>query len=159
MTTQFVPEESGEIVFESKLKLRDVDEILLQGAIGETTSVALTTKKFNLNGWSAIFPVLDEYKVDGEIAFDGLSVELVEGVSNQFGGRISLHGVGVNVLEAGQVRLRGTILGEGKRIRTQGLKALVGGVVLGIKGEIEEFLDEGRFDLEIATQGEAHLAR
>ena len=155
MTTQFVPEESGEIVFESKLKLRDVDEILLQGAIGETTSVALTTKKFNLNGWSEIFPVLDEYKVDGEIAFDGLSVELVEGVPNEFGGRISLHGVGVNVLESGQVRLRGTILGEGNRIRTQGLKALVGGVVLGIKGGIEEFLDEGRFDLEIATQGEA----
>lgn len=32
MTTRFVPEESGEIVFESKLKLRDIDEILLQGA-------------------------------------------------------------------------------------------------------------------------------
>ena len=47
MTTRFVPEESGEIVFESKLKLRDIDEILLQGAIGETTSVAVTTRKFN----------------------------------------------------------------------------------------------------------------
>ena len=54
MTTRFVPEESGEIVFESKLKLRDIDEILLQGAIGETTSVAVTTRNFNLKGRSRI---------------------------------------------------------------------------------------------------------
>ena len=154
MTTQFIPKESGEIVFESKLKLRDIYEILLRGAIGETTSVAVTTTNFNLKGWSEFFPVLEEYKVDGAIAFDGLSVELVDGAPNQFGGRISLGGVGVNVSEAGQVRFRGTILGEGNRIRTQGLKALAGGVVIGIKGAIEDLLGEGRFDLEIATQGE-----
>ena len=155
MTTRFVPEESGEIVFESKLKLRDIDEILLQGAIGDTTSVAVTTTNFNLKGWSEIFPVLEPYAVDGVIAVEGLGVELVEGAPSQFGGRISLRGVGLSVPNAGQVRLRGTILGEGNRIRTQGLKALVGGVVIGIKGAIEDPLGEGRFDLAIATQGEA----
>jgi len=155
MTTRFVPEESGEIVFESKLKLRDIDEILLQGAIGETTSVAVTTTNFNLKGWSQFFPVLEEYKVDGVMAFEGLGVELVDGAPSQFGGQISLRGVGFTVPEAGQVRLRGTILGAGNRIRTQGLNALVGGVVIGIKGAIEDPLGEGRFDLEIVTQGEA----
>ena len=35
VTTRFVPEESGEILFESQLKLRNIDEILLQEAIGE----------------------------------------------------------------------------------------------------------------------------
>ena len=155
MTTRFVPKESGEIVFESKLKLRDIDEILLQGAIGETTSVAVTTTNFNLKGWSQFFPVLEEYKVDGVMAFDGLGVELVDGAPSQFGGQLSLRGVGFTVPEAGQVRLRGTILGEGNRIRTQGLNALVGGVMIGIKGAIEDPLAEGRFDLEIVTQGEA----
>lgn len=35
VTTRFVPEESGEILFESQLKLRNIDEILLQEAIGD----------------------------------------------------------------------------------------------------------------------------
>ncbi|MBJ20508.1 MAG: DUF748 domain-containing protein [bacterium] len=157
MTTRFVPEESGEIVFESQLKLRNIEEILLQGALGETTSIAVTTTDFNLKGWSEVLPVLAEYEADGVIAFDGVGVELIDGVATRFGGRISLRGVGLSVPDAGRVRLRGSILGEGTRIRTKGLKAHLAGATIGIEGTVEDPIGEGRFDLAIQTIGEAEV--
>ncbi len=157
MTTRFVPEESGEIVFESRLRFRDINEILLQGTISETTSIALTTTNFDLKGWSEVFPVLAKYEADGIIAFDGIGVELIDGSPSQLGGRISLRGVGLSVPEAGRVRLRGSILGEGTRIRTKGLKALVAGATLGIKGTVEDPLGAGGFDLAIQTIGDAEV--
>ena len=155
MTTRFVPEESGEIVFESKLKLRNIDEILLQGAIGETTSVALTTSNFNLKGWSEVFPVLEPYDANGMIRFEGIGVELVNGSPSQFGGQIAIRGVGLTVPDAGRLRVRGSILGEGTRIRTKGLRVLVGGATVGIKGAVEDPLGTGDFNLSIKTLGEA----
>lgn len=157
MTTRFVPEESGEIVFESKLKLRDIDEVLLQGAIGKTTSVAVTTTSFNLKGWSEVFPILEKYEADGSISFDGIGVELIDGSPNQFGGRIALNGIGLTVPDAGRLRLRGALLGEGTRVRTQGLKALIAKATIGIEGAIDDPLGEGRFDLAIETIGDAEV--
>ncbi len=157
MTTRFMSEDSGEIIFESKLKLRDIDEILLQGVIGETTSISVTTPRFNLKGWSEVLPVLAEYEADGVIALDGVGVELIDGAPSRFGGRIALRGVGLTVPDAGRVRLRGSILGEGTRIRTKGLKALVAGATVGIQGAVEDPFGEGRFDLSIQTIGEVEV--
>jgi hypothetical protein len=153
MTTRFVPEESGEIIFESKLKLRNIDEILIQGSIGETTAVAVSMTNFNLKGWSEVFPMLAPYEADGVVSVDGLGVEWADGAPSQFGGRVLLRGVGFTVPNAGRVRLRGTILGEETRIRTKGLKALVEGTTIGIKGAIEDPLGVGSFDLSVETIG------
>jgi hypothetical protein len=155
MTTRFVPEESGEIVFESKLKLRNIDEILLQGAIGETTSIAVTTSNFNLKGWSEVFPALAPYNANGMIRFEGIGVELVDGSPSQFGGKIAIRGIGLTVPEAGRLRMRGSILGEGTTIRTKGLRVLVAGATVGIKGVVEDPLGVGKFDLSVKTLGEA----
>lgn len=158
MVTRFVPEkDSGDVIFESSLKLRDIDEILLQGAIGETISVALTTSMINLKGWEEVFPVLAPYEVDGSLAFEGIGTTLVEGSPEEFGGRIAMRGIGLTIPDSGRLRLRGAILGEGKRIRTKGLKALVGGATIGFKGTVEDPLGEGRFDLSIESHGDSEV--
>ncbi len=50
IVTEFVPDESGVIVFESRIKLRHVDEILLRGLVGDSISVAITPPSFELDG-------------------------------------------------------------------------------------------------------------
>ena len=157
LSTRFVPEESGEIVFESRLKLRDADGILLQGAIGKTTLIALTAPDFDLAGWAEVFPAIAEYEATGVVALDGLSVELIEGSPSRFGGRISLRGIGLSVPDAGRIRLRGSIVGEETRIRTQGLRALIAGATIAIKGSVEEPLGPGIFDLEIESSGDVEV--
>jgi hypothetical protein len=157
MTTKFLPEASGEIVFESRVKLRDIDELLLQGAVGKSTSVAVTTSNFNLKGWSEVLPVLEPYAPDGIVSIEGLGVELTEGAPTQFGGRITLRGVGVTIPDAGQVRLRGSFLGEGRSVRTNGLQALMGGMTLGIDAKVEDPLQDARFELVMKSVGDAEV--
>jgi len=157
LTTRFIPEESGEVVFESKLELRNIDEILIQGAMGESTSITVSMTDFNLEGWSEVFPALAVYDADGVISIDGLGVEWAEGAPQRFGGRIFFRGVGLTLPEAGRVRLRGTILGEETRIRTKGLKARLEGATIGIKGAIEDPLGAGEFDLAVETLGETEV--
>jgi len=157
MTTKFMPEESGEIVFESRVKLRDIDQILLQGAVGKSTSVAVTTSNFNLKGWSEVLPILEPYAPDGLISLEGIGVHMVEGAPTEFGGRFSLRGVGFTIPDAGQVRLRGSILGEGRTIRTKGLQVLMGGVTLSIDAKVEDPLKDARFDLAVQSVGDAEV--
>lgn len=156
LATRFVPEASGETVFEGRLALRDVDEILLQGAVGERTRVALSTTSVELEGWSELLPALAPYDAEGRLSAEGVGVELVDGVPRSFGGRIALRGVGFRPPDVSEpVRLRGAIVGEGNRIRTKGLKALVGGATVAIEGAIEDPLGEGAFDLALATRDDA----
>ncbi len=151
---RFVPEQTGEIVFEAKVALRDIDEVLIQGTIADSTTVAVTTTDFDLEGWESILPVLAPWSARGKVAFEGLAVELIDGEPRRFGGRLAMRGIALTVPDAGRVQLRGTIVGEETRIRTKGLKAKLGPAIVGIKGVIEDPLREGRFDLAIATEGE-----
>lgn len=151
---RFVPEETGEIVFEANVAFRDIDEILVQGAIGDSTTVAVTTTDFDLEGWESILPVLAPWSSRGKIALDGLAVELIDGEPRQFGGRLLMRGIALTIPDAGRVQLRGTIVGEETRIRTKGLKAKLGPAVISIQGAIEDPLREGRFDLAIETVGD-----
>lgn len=153
LATRFVPEKTGETVFEGRLDLREVPGILIQGTMAEKTSIALTTPEFDLAGWSEVFPSLAPYAPDGKVVFEGLSAELVEGSAKRFDGRLALRGTGVSVPDAGRVRLRGAIVGDGTRIRTQGLRALIAGATVGIEGSIEDPFGAGRFDLAVETLG------
>lgn len=157
--TRFVPKKDGVVVFESRLALRDADEILIQGTIAETTSVAVTTSRFDLTGWSEVFPVLEPYAANGLIAIEGLGVEWGEARPRRFGGRLELRGVGVTLPGAGSVRLRGAIVGEGERIATRDLRALVGGATIGLDASIEDPLDTGRFEVALRTREEVEVNR
>ena len=151
---RFVPEKTGEIVFEADVAFRDVDEILVQGAIADSTTVAVTTTDIDLEGWQEILPVIGPWSTRGKVALDGLAVELVGGEPRQFGGRIAIRGVALTIPDAGRVQLRGTIVAEETRVRTKGLKAKLGPAVIAIKGAIDDPLGEGRFDLAIQTAGD-----
>jgi hypothetical protein len=157
MVSKFVPDEKGEIVFESRIKLRDIDEILLQGLIGESVSVAVTTPTFDLDGWADLVPALEPYAPDGPIAFEGIGVELVDGSPTRFGGRLELRGVGLSVPDSGRLRLRGQLLGEGAAIRSKGLKALVHGLTLSIQCRVEDPLDQASFEIAIRSQAPAEV--
>jgi hypothetical protein len=50
MATDFTRDESGEIVFESRLKLRDINEILLHGASNDSASVDIKTSRSTAQG-------------------------------------------------------------------------------------------------------------
>lgn len=157
MASRFEPDAKGEIVFESRIKLHDIDEILLQGLVGESISVAVTTPTFELEGWSEVFPALASYAPAGSIAMEGLSVELIAGAPMRFGGRLRLGGVRLTLPETGRVRLRGQLLGEGTTLRTHGLEVLLGGVTLAVVGGIEDPLGGARYELEVRSVGTAEV--
>ncbi|MBC8188243.1 MAG: DUF748 domain-containing protein [Proteobacteria bacterium] len=75
MTTTFAPDASGEIGFESRIKLRDLDEILLQGAFGDSVSVAISSTSIALEGWSEVFPILAMDQPYGALLFDAIEIE------------------------------------------------------------------------------------
>ena len=50
MTSEFALGKSGELVFESRLKLRDVNEILRHGAVNDSTPVAVTISGLDRQG-------------------------------------------------------------------------------------------------------------
>jgi hypothetical protein len=155
MTTKFSSDQSGEIVFESRIKFRDINEILLQGAIRDSISVAVTISSLNLEHWSDVLPALEPYQLDGVIRFEGIGVELVEDSPGQFRGRIALENIGLSLPDAGRLRIRGAIVGEGSRIRTKGLSVLMGGMTIGINGNVEDPLNEARFELAVKSIGDA----
>lgn len=155
LTTRFESEESGEIVFESQIRFRNVDEILLQGAIGDSTSVSLTTPSFDLDGWSDVLPALDPYQLDGRIRLQGIGFERIEGSPHQLDGRIEFESVGLRVPGSGRLRIHGAILGDGTRIRTEALRVLVGGTTVGVDGWVEDLWNEARFQLALKSIGDS----
>jgi len=157
MVSRFSPDAKGETVFESRIKLHDVDEILLQGLMGESTSVVVTTPTFELEGWAEVFPALAPYAPAGPIAMEGVAVELVDGVPMRFGGRLQLGGVGLTLPAVGRVRLRGRLLGEGTTLRSEGLEMRLGGVTLAVAGRIGDPLDAAPYELEVRSMGTAEV--
>lgn len=155
MTTTFAPDASGEIGFESRIKLRDVDEILLQGAFGDSVSVAISSTSIALAGWSEVFPILKTYQPDGVLLFDAIEIESKGGSPARFRGRIGFEGVGLRLPERGRVRLAGSIRGEGERLRMDGMRLSVGGVTFALEGRIEDPLASRRFVISMESIGKA----
>jgi len=155
MTTNLSSGKSGEILFESRIKFHDINEILLQGAIGDSISVTLTLSDLNLEHWSDVLPMLEPYQLDGMVTFEGIRVELIDDSPDQFGGRMALKNVGLSVPGAGRLRIRGAILGEGSRIRTKDLRVLMGGMTIGISGNVDDPMSEAHFALAVKSIGEA----
>jgi hypothetical protein len=157
MVSKFAPDAKGEIVFESRIKLRDIDEILLQGRFGKSISVAATTPVFDVEGLSELMPALAPFAFEGPVAFEGLGLEWIEGVPSRFRGRLDLQGVGVSVPDAGRWGVSGQLLAEGTKIRTQGLKLKTRGLELSIRGEIDDPLGAARYALTFASVGTADV--
>ena len=74
IVTEFVPDESGVIVFESRIKLRHVDEILLRGLVGDSISVAITTPSFELDGMALRVSDGGQLRLHGRILSEAKTV-------------------------------------------------------------------------------------
>ena len=157
LTTKFVSEESGKIVFESRIRFRELNEILLQGAIGDSTSLAFTISTLDLDGWGDVLPVLEPYQLDGIVKLEGIVVELSKDSASRFGGTVELDDVGLSLPDAGRLRIRGAIVAEETRIRAEGLRVRMGGMTLGINGKVEDPFNEARFDLAAKSIGVAEV--
>jgi len=157
VVTDFMPDASGAIVFESRIKLRHVDEILLRGRAGDSISVAITIPSFELEGWSEVLPRLEPYSLAGRVAFEDLAIELAGGVPGRFGGRIEIEGVTLRVPDGADIRLRGRILGEGRSVRLEALKARSAGLVLEISGELIDPFGEAICELAVRSANKAEV--
>ncbi|MBY0400451.1 DUF748 domain-containing protein, partial [Myxococcota bacterium] len=69
LATKFESSEAGDLVFETRGLLNDINELALRGSVGAKTSVVLTTSSFSLEGWSGLLPALADYQPEGLIAF------------------------------------------------------------------------------------------
>ncbi|MFP6654947.1 MAG: AsmA-like C-terminal region-containing protein [Myxococcota bacterium] len=155
MTTTFSTGASGERQFESQIKFRDVNEILLRGELGEIRSIALTTPTINLSGWSELFPALAGMALGGSLSFDAVGFESSTEFPTRIKGRIALLNPTLEIPDVGQIGLAGIVHAADSRLSTQGLRLTVAGVTLGIEGTLEEPFDSGRFEFAIESIGES----
>lgn len=154
LTTEFARKRSGEIEFESRIKLRNLNEIFMQGAIGETSAVAISIPSFDLEGWGEVFPALEGLQPSGRISLDRLAIELVPGALSQCSGRMRFESLGLVFSETEKVQLAGAFLGVGTGFRAEDLRATVGGMTLGVEGGVDDPLGSRLFDFEIKSLGE-----
>ena len=155
LTTTFSTGSSGEIQFESRIKLRNINEILLRGAFGEATSIAMSVPGFDLVGWGEVFPALEAYSPGGRVSLDDLGIESTGDSPIRFRGRAVLDNLTVTIPNLGQVRLRGSVLGMGREIETKDLRLSLAGTTLGIRGKLSDPLDARHFDLAVESIGTA----
>ncbi len=155
LATKFSGDPSGGLAFESRGELNNINELLLRGAIGGKTSVAITSSSFDLKGWSGLVPSLAAHEPAGVVAFEGFSLERREGAKDRFGGRIALRTVDLSLPGAGRVRLRGNLVGAGERIEANALSATIHGLTLAIDGRVNDPLVDAKFELAAHSVGEA----
>lgn len=155
LVTKFESSESGELAFETRGPLNNINELVLRGTLGPKTTLALTTSSFDLKGWSGLLPVLADYQPEGVLAFEGLSLARSEGAKDRFGGRIALRSVDLTLPGSGRVRLKGTLDGAGERIDLNGVTATLHGLTLGLDGHVDDPLVDARFEVAAHSIGEA----
>lgn len=155
LATKFESRESGDLVFETRGPLNNLNELSLRGTLGEPTRLALTTSAFDLKGWSGLLPVLADYQPEGMLAFEGLSLVRADGARDRFGGRIALRNVDLTLPGSGRVRLKGTLDGVGERIDLAGVTATLHGLTLALEGHVDDPLVDARFELGAHSIGEA----
>jgi hypothetical protein len=154
LTTEFSRKSSGEIEFESRIKLRNLNEIILHGAIGEVSAVAISTPSFDLEGWAEVFPALESFHPSGRVSFDRLGVDFGSDALSQWRGRIRFESLGLMLSGTEKTHVLGALRGEGTGLRAEGLRAIVGGMTVGLDGGVEDLLGSRRFDFTIQSLGE-----
>lgn len=121
---RLVPGENGALVVEdTKLRIRNLDG-RLSVQTGKRTRVRLDAAPFELEGWEALLPALAEAKPRGRIAFEGLDA-VPEPLAVR--GRIVLDDLRVAQSGGQDLTLRGVIVGEGAKIASENLVAVVAG--------------------------------
>ncbi len=155
LKTKFSTNKDGQTEFQSRIKFRNIDEILFRGVLGETTSLAVTAPRFDLDGWSEVVPALEAYAPVGFVSFEEVGVESIEGSPNRFSGRINLEELDLTFPSLGRGQLRGSMLGAGAKFQLEEFQLTVGGTTLEIQGDLENPLRSRRFDLAFRSLGQS----
>ncbi|MFO0691318.1 MAG: DUF748 domain-containing protein [Myxococcota bacterium] len=155
LATKFESNAAGDLVFETRGPLNNINELALRGALGAKTILALTTSSFDLKGWSGLVPALADFRPEGGLAFEGLSLVRAEGAKDRFGGRLALRGLDLTLPGSGRVRLKGSLDGAGERVDLNGLTATLHGLTLGLDGHVDDPLADARFEIAAHSIGEA----
>jgi hypothetical protein len=104
-----------------KLRVRDLDATAERRA-GSRMRMELRAAPFDLAGWEALVPALADWQLGGRLAPGELALE--RGPTALYG-RVDLNGVRATHARGGSLALRGALLGEGPRVRSEGLELVV----------------------------------
>ena len=105
-----------------KLRVRDLDATV-ELRTGSRMRMELRAAPFDLAGWEALVPALADWQLGGRLAPGGLALERAPTALH---GRVDLNGVRATHARGGSLELRGALLGEGPRVRSEGLELVVG---------------------------------
>ena len=117
-----------------KLRVRNLDASV-QMSGGERMRMELETRPLALAGWEALLPALAGWRLDGFVAPQGVALEPSP---TALYGRIDLDGVQAVSPRGGTLLLRGALVGEGARVRSEGLELLAEGQPFRVDAELAE---------------------
>ncbi len=153
LDAKFAPNASGETEFESRLKLKNLERIQIQGALGEIKAVSMTATSLDLGQVAEFIPALVAYRASGRVSLSDFAIVQAPSVPTQFKGKLVLGDVALTLPDAGRVGLAGAIFGDGNRLRTEALQITAGDVKIELEGHLEDPLGEGRFSFSGRTVG------
>ncbi|MFK7896975.1 MAG: AsmA-like C-terminal region-containing protein [Myxococcota bacterium] len=157
LDTKFKPNAAGETEFESRLKLKNLDRIQIQGALGEASRMTLSASEIDLGEAAEFVPLLAAYGAAGKAALSDLAVEQSGAGRSLIRGKIALREVGLSIPDAGRVQLSGAVLGEGDRLRTEALQVVAGDVTIELEGYLEDPLGASRYAFSGRTVGKPEV--
>jgi uncharacterized protein involved in outer membrane biogenesis len=135
MSGRIVSAEGGLLGFDDlKLRVRNLDASVEMSG-GERMRMELETRPLALAGWEALLPALAGWRLDGGVAPQGVALEPSP---TALYGRIELDGVQAVSPRGGTLLLRGALVGEGARVRSEGLELLAEGQPFRVDAELAE---------------------
>src|SRR5690606_18485510 len=143
---------AGRITTEGvRLRLRNLGgEAGLETGGGRPARFALDAPPFDVAGWGELLPAAAPLGPEGRIAFEGLRV----GTGPlTLGGRVALAPLVLRPDGRGPIELRGALVGSGDGLRSEDLRAAVGGQPVALELAIEGLGGAPRHRVELATEG------
>ena len=117
-----------------KLRVRDLDATA-ELRTGRRMRMDVRAPPFDLAGWEALVPALAGWQLGGRVAPDGLALERAP---TGLHGRLGLDGVQATNPRGGTLVLRGALVGEGPRVRSQGLEVVAADQPFRLEAELED---------------------
>jgi hypothetical protein len=101
-----------------KLRVRDLDATAELHS-GQRMRMEVRARPLDLAGWEELIPALAGWDLGGRVAFDGIAIEQAP---TELHGRLRLDEVRATHPQGGTLVLRGAMVGEGARVRSEGLE-------------------------------------
>jgi uncharacterized protein involved in outer membrane biogenesis len=138
-----------------KLQVRDLDATA-ELSSGERMRIDVRASPFELAGWEALVPLLEGWQLAGRLAPGALAVERGP---TELHGRIELDGIRAASPRGGALVLRGALLGEGSRVRSEGLELVAADQSVRVDAELVDLgAPEARWRLHFDAR-DADLSR